>query len=148
MSRDGLSTANFLGGAMQGYQFMAGVEENKQRAQERKQIAGLRDADAKMREEAHNVNMKLNEQNSALNDSKMKEQQDAELFRMNQINVRKMRAMEGAGVEYTPVFDVTRDFGAWLRGIVRNKWRDHLRRHRREVDVDDATLEALKQNAA
>ena len=39
-------------------------------------------------------------------------------------------------------FDVTRDFGAWLRGIVRNKWRDHLRRHRREVDVDDATLDA------
>ena len=38
-------------------------------------------------------------------------------------------------------FDVTRDFGAWLRGIVRNKWRDHLRRHRREVDVDDATLD-------
>jgi len=39
-------------------------------------------------------------------------------------------------------FDVTRDFGAWMRGIVRNKWRDHLRRHNREVDVDDETLEA------
>lgn len=39
-------------------------------------------------------------------------------------------------------FDVTRDFGAWVRGIVRNKWRDHLRRHKREVDVDDETLEA------
>lgn len=39
-------------------------------------------------------------------------------------------------------FDVTRDFGAWLRGIIRNKWREHLRRHKREVDVDDATLEA------
>jgi RNA polymerase sigma-70 factor (ECF subfamily) len=39
-------------------------------------------------------------------------------------------------------FDVTRDFGAWLRGIIRNKWREYLRRHAREVDVDDATLEA------
>ena len=39
-------------------------------------------------------------------------------------------------------FDVTRDFGAWLRGIIRNKWREFLRRHAREVDIDDATLEA------
>jgi len=39
-------------------------------------------------------------------------------------------------------FDVTCDFGAWMRGIVRNKWREHLRRHKREVDVDDETLEA------
>ena len=26
-------------------------------------------------------------------------------------------------------FDVTRDFGAWLRGIIRNKWREHLQRN-------------------
>lgn len=37
-------------------------------------------------------------------------------------------------------FDVTRDFGAWVRGILRNKWREHLRRHAREVDVDEETL--------
>lgn len=42
-------------------------------------------------------------------------------------------------------FDVTRDFGAWMRGIVRNKWRDHLRRYKREVDVDQETLEAWEQ---
>ena len=45
-------------------------------------------------------------------------------------------------------FDVTRDFGAWLRGIIRNKWREYLRRHCREVDVDDATLEAWEYRFA
>jgi RNA polymerase sigma-70 factor (ECF subfamily) len=45
-------------------------------------------------------------------------------------------------------FDVTRDFGAWLRGIIRNKWREHLRRHRREIDVDDATLDAWEARFA
>lgn len=45
-------------------------------------------------------------------------------------------------------FDVTRDFGAWMRGIVRNKWREHLRRHSREVDVDEETLEAWEARFA
>lgn len=45
-------------------------------------------------------------------------------------------------------FDITRDFAAWMRGIIRNKWRDHLRRHSREVDVDDATLEAWENQLA
>ena len=45
-------------------------------------------------------------------------------------------------------FDVTLDFGAWMRGIIRNKWREHLRRHAREVDVDDATLEAWESRLA
>lgn len=43
-------------------------------------------------------------------------------------------------------FDVTRDFGAWMRGIVRNKWREYLRLHKREVDVDDETLEAWENH--
>lgn len=37
-------------------------------------------------------------------------------------------------------FDVTREFGAWMRGIIRNKWREHCRKHHREVDVDDDVL--------
>ena len=45
-------------------------------------------------------------------------------------------------------FDVTRDFGSWMRGIVRNKWREHLRRHSREVDVDDETLESWEVSFA
>ena len=45
-------------------------------------------------------------------------------------------------------FDVTRDFGAWVRGILRNKWREHLRRHAREVDVDEKTLAAWEARLA
>jgi RNA polymerase sigma-70 factor (ECF subfamily) len=41
-------------------------------------------------------------------------------------------------------FDVSRDFGAWLRGIVRNKWREHCRKHSREVPLEEAELEALE----
>lgn len=33
--------------------------------------------------------------------------------------------------EKREVFDVTRDFGSWMRGIVRNKWREWLRKNRR-----------------
>ena len=33
-------------------------------------------------------------------------------------------------------FDVTRDFGTWMRGIVRNKWREWTRKNRRYVLTD------------
>lgn len=41
-------------------------------------------------------------------------------------------------------FDVTRDFGSWLRGIVRNKWREDCRKHRREVALGDPELAGLE----
>ncbi len=43
-------------------------------------------------------------------------------------------------------FDVTRDFGSWLRGIVRNKWREDCRKHRREVPLNDAELAGLEDS--
>ena len=45
-------------------------------------------------------------------------------------------------------FDVTRDFGAWVRGIVRNKWRERLRQQARQVDVDDETLARWEESLA
>jgi RNA polymerase sigma-70 factor (ECF subfamily) len=42
-------------------------------------------------------------------------------------------------------FDVSRDFGSWMRGIVRNKWREHCRRYSREVLLDDETLSRLEE---
>ncbi|NIP97038.1 MAG: RNA polymerase sigma factor, partial [Akkermansiaceae bacterium] len=41
-------------------------------------------------------------------------------------------------------FDVTRDTGAWLRGIVRNKWRDHCRRNGRRLQFTDGELGELE----
>ena len=45
-------------------------------------------------------------------------------------------------------FDVTRDFATWMRGIVRNKWREWLRKNRRyeltdeELSLVDADIAA------
>ncbi|MDG0993748.1 MAG: sigma-70 family RNA polymerase sigma factor [Akkermansiaceae bacterium] len=44
-------------------------------------------------------------------------------------------------------FDVTRDFGSWMRGIVRNKWREFQRKSTRQVVVDDDVLECLEADA-
>lgn len=43
-------------------------------------------------------------------------------------------------------FDVTRDFGSWLRGIVRNKWREDCRKHRREVFLGDVEMAGLEES--
>jgi RNA polymerase sigma-70 factor (ECF subfamily) len=46
--------------------------------------------------------------------------------------------------EKMDTFDVTRDFAAWMRGIIRNKWREWLRRNRRHdiSEVELATMDA------
>ena len=41
-------------------------------------------------------------------------------------------------------FDVTRDFSSWLRGIIRNKWREHCRKNSRESSWDDEALSRLE----
>lgn len=81
----GLSTANFLGGAMQGYQFMAGVEENKQRGEERKQMASLRDADEARRAELHTAQIES-----------LGEQKKLNALRFDQINEDQARKMNTA----------------------------------------------------
>ncbi|WP_435690971.1 RNA polymerase sigma factor [Rubritalea sp.] len=41
-------------------------------------------------------------------------------------------------------FDVTRDFGSWLRGIIRNKWRETMRRNKKQVAIEDGVLESME----
>ena len=42
-------------------------------------------------------------------------------------------------------FDVTRDVSCWLRGIVRNKWRESCRRGKREIGMDEEMLAAIEE---
>ena len=42
------------------------------------------------------------------------------------------------------LFDVTRDFGSCMRGIVRNKWREDCRKHKREVVLEEPELAGLE----
>lgn len=41
-------------------------------------------------------------------------------------------------------FDVTKDFGSWMRGIVRNKWKEQMRRNKRQIALDDGALEIME----
>ena len=42
-------------------------------------------------------------------------------------------------------FEVTRGFAAWLRGIVRNKWREACRRAGREISMADPEVVRLEE---
>lgn len=44
-------------------------------------------------------------------------------------------------------FDVTRNFPSWVRGIIRNRWREMARERKLET-LDDAVLEALEAQHA
>ena len=44
-------------------------------------------------------------------------------------------------------FDVTRDFATWMRGIVRNKWREWLRKNKR-YELTDHELSGLDADIA
>ncbi|MDA0810852.1 MAG: sigma factor [Verrucomicrobia bacterium] len=44
-------------------------------------------------------------------------------------------------------FEVSRDFGAWMRGIVRNKWRDWMKRKKLTL-LDEGELERLEAEHA
>lgn len=49
--------------------------------------------------------------------------------------------------EKIEAFDVTRDFATWMRGIVRNKWREWLRKNRR-YELTDEELSAIDEDIA
>ena len=44
-------------------------------------------------------------------------------------------------------FDRNKDFGAWMRGFVRNKWYEYLRKNNREVQTEDNVLEMMENQA-
>ena len=41
-------------------------------------------------------------------------------------------------------FDGTRDFAAWVRGIIRNKWLESNRKNRRQLAFEESVLEAIE----
>lgn len=43
-------------------------------------------------------------------------------------------------------FDVTRDISSWLRGIVRNKWREMCRKNSREISMSEDKLVMLEHS--
>jgi len=46
--------------------------------------------------------------------------------------------------EKMSVFDVTKDFTSWMRGIIRNKWREWIRKNNRSVNHSEDELECYE----
>lgn len=80
---DGLSTANFVSGAMQGYSFMQGVEDNRLRRKEVEANRGLRDATESRAQQSHAAQMQSHEQNQKINAIRFSELDEAKTQKMN-----------------------------------------------------------------
>tara|TARA_R110000850_G_scaffold64695_13_gene145079 strand:- start:3188 stop:3754 length:567 start_codon:yes stop_codon:yes gene_type:complete len=52
-----------------------------------------------------------------------------------------------AAYQKAGTFDITRDFATWMRGIVRNKWREWLRKNSR-YDLSDNELAGIDADVA
>lgn len=50
-----------------------------------------------------------------------------------------------SGWQHWDRFDVTRDFGSWIRGIIRNKWREYCRKNSRLSSWDEEALSRLEE---
>lgn len=92
---DGLSTANFMSGAMQGYNFMQGIENNRLRKEEIQHQRGLRDADEARRVESHRANMQDVEENRVYR--KSEETRRAESHAANMQNAEENRGYRKSG---------------------------------------------------
>lgn len=98
---DGLSTANFMSGAMQGYNFMQGIENNKLHTEEIQHQRGLRDADAVRRDEQHQAAMQTNQQQQEIQRRTMRKLDEEETVKVNQLVARKMIALQNNGLDWT-----------------------------------------------
>lgn len=79
--RDGLSTANFVSGAMQGFQFGENIKDRNAHRERQKKMDGLREAEARRAEERFHMNKEVHANNLKLSESQ--EQRAAETHGMN-----------------------------------------------------------------
>lgn len=100
-----------MDGAMKGYNFMQGIEDNKLRHEEIKANRGLRESEEarraqqfEMSKEQHAANMETAEQARTLNRLRIDEFDEKKAHQANVLAAKKWRAMKGTGAEWTPEF--------------------------------------------